>query len=131
MNRRLDLLLAVLDHPDNVPRLLDGDALLERNLLAHGRRGGRCHRTENEPLERYLPLDQFLLQDFDHGFQLVLILALEQDLVLLLLELDIGVRVLQVIALLNILQRLLNGVIDLGDFDFGDDVEAVVGHKNG
>jgi hypothetical protein len=53
----------------------------------------------------------------------------QQDFVVLLLELDAGIRVLEVEALVDFLQRLLDGVVHFRHFDFGDYVEAVVGHR--
>ena len=81
---------------------LDRDALLQRDLLAHAlARGGRDGAVI-QPFERHLALDQLLLQNLDHGFELEFVRAGEQDLVVLFVELDGGVRVLQIVALLII-----------------------------
>ena len=81
-----------------------------------------------QALERHVALDQLGLQNVHHGLELELVLAVQQDLVVLLVELDGGVRVLQIVALGNLFQRLLHGVVHFRHFDFGNDVEAVVGH---
>jgi hypothetical protein len=78
LNRRLDFLLAVLDDLNDFPRLLDGDALLERDLLAHARSRGGGHGSVDQSFERDLAFDQFLLQDLDHGLELELVGASEQ-----------------------------------------------------
>ena len=81
------------------------------------------------PFSGTLRLTSLDSQDIHHGLQLELVLAGQQDLVVLLVELDVGVRVLQVVALVDFLQRLLHGVEHFRHFDLGDYVEAVVGHS--
>ena len=128
LNRGLHLLLAVLDRLHDLARLLDGDALLQRDLLAHGGTGRGSDGPERQALQRHLALHQLLLQNLGHGFQLEFVLAGQHDLIVLLVELDVGLRVLQIVALLNFLQRLLDGVVHFRQLDFGDDVESVVRH---
>src|SRR5258706_406795 len=62
------------------------------------------------------------------GFQLVLVGAGEKEFIVLFLQLNTGSRVFKVIALDDLLLRLLNGVQDLGDLNLGHHVETVVGH---
>src|SRR5690242_11023884 len=48
LDRCLDFLLAVLDHFHDVARLLDGDALLQADLLAHAGSGRRGNGPVNQ-----------------------------------------------------------------------------------
>ncbi len=125
----LDLQLAVLDLLHDVARLLGGDSLLQGDLLLHGGAGGGNDLAVDQALQRHLALDQFGLQNVDHGLELELVTGLEDDLVVLLFQFDGGVRVLQVEALLDFLQRLLHGVVHFRHFDLGNDVKAVIGHR--
>ena len=95
----------------------------------HRGTGGRDDLAVGQALQRHLALDQFGLQDVDDGLELELVLAVQQDLVVLLVELDGGVRILQVEALLDLLHRLLHGVVHFGHFDLGDYVKTVIGHR--
>src|ERR1017187_1184437 len=125
LNRSLDLQLAVLDLLDDVLGLLRGDALLHGDFLPHGLTRRSDDLAILQALERNRALDQLGLENFHHGLQLVFILAMQQDLGVLFLELDGGAGVLEVEALLDLFQRLLHGVMDLGHFDFGNYVKAV------
>ena len=85
--------------------------------------------TVGQALQGDLTLDQLRLQDIDDRLELELVLAVQQDLGVLLVEFDGGVRVLEVEALLDLFQCLLHGVVHFGHFDFGDYVKTVVGHR--
>src|SRR5437667_12803353 len=52
LNGSLYFQLAVLDLLDDLPRLLDGDALLQRHLLFHARPGGLNHLAIAQSLKR-------------------------------------------------------------------------------
>ena len=54
---------------------------------------------------------------------------MQQDFLLFFLKLDFGVRVLQIIALVDFLERLLNGVAHFRQLDLRDNVETVIRHK--
>src|ERR1039458_549674 len=125
----LHLQFAVLDLAHDLARLLDGNALLQRDLLLHRGAGRRNERPISQPLQRHLALHQLAFQYLDDGLQLVLIRAGQEDLVVLLVQLDRGLGVLQIVTLLNLLHGLLDGVADLRQLDLGDYVETVIGHR--
>src|ERR1035438_10318136 len=125
----LHLQFAVLDLAHDLARLLDGNALLQRDLLLHRGAGRRNERPVGQPLQRHLALHQLAFQHLDHGFQLVLIRAGQEDLVVLLVQLDRGLGILQIVTLLNLLHGLLDGIADLRQLDLGDYVETVIGHR--
>src|ERR1022692_463434 len=125
----LHLQFAVLDLAHDLARLLDGNALLQRDLLLHRGAGRRNERPISQPLQRHLALHQLAFQYLDDGLQLVLIRAGQEDLVVLLVQLDRGLGVLQIVTLLNLLHGLLDGIADLRQLDLGDYVETVIGHR--
>ena len=90
----------------------------------HRGAGGGNDLAVRQALQRHVALDQLGLQDVDHGFEFELVLAVQQDLVVLLVELDVGVRVLEVEALMDLFLRLLDGVVHFRHFDLGDYVES-------
>ena len=94
----------------------------------HRGTGGLDHVAVCQALERHLALDQLLLQDFVDRLQLEFILAGEHDLVVLLVQLNLRVRILQIVARGDFLHGLLDGIGHLRQFDFGNNVEAIVWH---
>src|ERR1035441_1855827 len=129
LDGRLHFQFAVLDLAHDLARLLDGNALLQRDLLFHRGAGRRNERTVSQPFQRHFALHQLAFQDLDHGLQLVLIGAGQENLVVLLIQLDGGLGVFQIVTLQNLLHGLLDGVADLRQFDLGDDIETVIGHR--
>src|SRR5450759_2978613 len=91
----LHLQLAVLDLLDQLAGLLDGDSLLHGDLLLDRGSGRGDDLTVSQALQRDLAFDQFGLQDVHHRLDLKLVLAVQQDFVVLLVELDVGMRVLE------------------------------------
>jgi len=85
LDGRLDLLLAILDRLHDVARLLDGDALLQADLLPHARSSSRSDGPVDQTLQRNTTLDQLLLQDLGHGLEAELVAAVQDDLVLFFL----------------------------------------------
>ena len=73
---------------------------------------------EDQSFERHLALRQFLLEYVRYGFQFELIFAGQHDLMVLLNELDVGLGVLQIVALQNLFHGLLDGVVHFRQIDF-------------
>jgi len=120
----LHLELGILNELDDFFRLLNGDALLHFDLLADGAAGGRLDFAVLEGLERDVALGQLALKNVGDGLELVVVGAGESELGFAV-ELDVGVRPLEVVALGDLLERLLNGVLNLGDLDVADDIERI------
>jgi len=108
-----------------ISRAFRWDALLQRDLLAHGGAGGRNDLSVSQSLSGTLRRTSWIPAG-PPPLELEFV-WLTRRLVVLLVELDVGLRVFQVVALVNFLQRLLDGIDDFRYFDFGDDVEGVVG----
>ena len=70
LDGRLHLELRVLDEAHDLPRLLDGDALLERDLLAQRAARGRLDLAVGERLERHAALVELRLEDVDDRLEL-------------------------------------------------------------
>ncbi len=99
-----------------------GNALLHGDALAHGRTRGRLDGPVGQGLQRHAALHQLALQDVVDGLQLELVGGGEHQR-FLLVHLDVGLRVLQVVAGMDFLQRLLDGVGNLLQVDLTDYVE--------
>src|SRR5919108_2060594 len=69
VDRRLDLHLRILDQPHDLLGLVDGDALLERNLLPELIAGRLLDGPVGQPLERDAALVQLRLENVGHGLQ--------------------------------------------------------------
>src|ERR1019366_3961569 len=121
--------LGVLDGLDDFTGLLDGDALLQVDFLFDGGTGRGNDLAVGETLQGHVAFDQLRLEDIDDGLEFELILAREQDLIVLLVELDVGMGIFEIEALVHFLERLLHGVEHFRQFYFGDYVEGIVGHK--
>src|SRR6266480_4931284 len=106
--------LRVLHQPDDLARLVGGDALLEVDLLLGGAHRPRLWRAELERPQRHLPLRHLLAQDVGERAQ-VDGRVLAPHLARLVLEVE---------ALGDLAQRLLDGVVDLLEIDAADDVEG-------
>src|ERR1019366_7494742 len=102
----LHLQLAVLDFLDELAGLFDGDSLLHGDLLLNRGPGGGNDLAVRQALQRDLAFDQLGLQGGPPGLDLEFGLAVEQDFGVLLLELDAGIRVLEVEALVDFFPRL-------------------------
>ena len=122
----LRLLLRVLDRRDDHLGLLGRDALHQLDLLPHAGVGGRLDLLVLEVLQRDAALDQLLRQDLDDRLQLVLVLARELNRVVAF-ELDLGLRVLQVEAGVDLFGGLVDRVLHFLKLYFADYVEAVIG----
>ena len=101
LNGGLHLLLTILDDAHDFASLLDGDPLLQGDLLAHAGTGRRHDRAIGQGLQRHMAFDHLLLENVQHRAELEFILALQGDLLILLVQLDRGMRILQVVALLE------------------------------
>src|ERR1035437_6252837 len=124
----LRLLFCFLDQADNFFGLFDGNALLKADLLADALAQGGLQLAVGQVLERDAPLDQLLAEDILDRFQMILAVGCQLDGVVAF-QRDLRVGVLQVEALANLLQRLVNGVADLLNVHLADDVERILlGH---
>ena len=70
------------------------------------------------------------MEDFHDGLQFEIVDALKHDLLVFLVQIDLGFGILQVKARLNFFPRLLNCIQDLGHLDNGNDIKAVVWHNS-
>ena len=66
LDRGLHLQFAVFDLLDDRARLLDGNTLLQGDLLPHRRSGRRDDLAEGQAFERHFPLHQLRLQNIHH-----------------------------------------------------------------
>ena len=112
---------------DDLARLLDRDALLHGDALAHGRARRRFDGAVLQRLQRHVALHQLALQHVVDGLQLELV-GRGQDQGLFAFQLDVGLRVLQIVARVDFLQRLLNGVGDFLQVHLADNVKCVLSH---
>ena len=88
----------------------------------------RLQLAVGQVLQRDAALDQLLAENLLDRLQLVLAVGGQLNL-LVALQLDLGVGVLQVEALANLLQRLVDGVADLLNVHLADNVERIfLGH---
>src|SRR5450756_132811 len=126
LDRDLHLQLAVLDGLYDLPRLFGGNALADRQDLSHGTLGRGLDRAVVESLQGHAPLRELRLEQVRHGLQAELVVRRERELLVLLL--DSGRGALQVEALPDFFPGLRDRVRDLGEVDFGDDVERGFGH---
>src|SRR3954466_11568295 len=87
--------------------------------------GGRLDRARLQRLERKLPADRLLLEHLIGRLQPIF--GSRGHLDRLVLQLERGVRVLEVEALVDLAAGLVDRVADLLHVDLGDDVEAGLG----
>ena len=99
------------------------DALLERDDLADGAARGGLDLAELHVLDRHVAADQPRLQDLPDRADLEVVLGGQDERAVRLDELDGGGRALEVVALRDLLARLVEGVVDLLEVDGGGDVE--------
>src|ERR1035437_5559150 len=101
---------------------------LDADLLADALAQGGLQLAVGQVLERDAPLNQLLAEDILDRFQMILAVGCQLDGVVAF-QRDLRVGVLQVEALANLLQRLVNGVADLLNVHLADDVERILlGH---
>src|SRR3989442_8446054 len=129
LDRGLHLELRVLDEADDLPRLLDRDPLLERDLLLDRPAGGLLDLAVRERLERYARLVEPLLEDVDDRLELHVVGAEHEDLVRL--EPEPVLRALEVVARLDLTPRLVEGIRDILHVDFACYVERILGRHPG
>ena len=127
LDGRLRFLLRILDQLHDLPRLFDGDALLERDFLFHRTAGGRLQRAVGQAFQGHAAFDQLLLEDVVDRFHFEFIGGVQQDRVGAFHR-DQRLRVLQIEAGADFFHRLLNGVGHFRQVDFADDIETVIGH---
>ncbi len=89
--------------------------------------GGRLDRAVGQPFQRHAALHQFLLKDVIHCLQLVLVDGVQHDRILAV-QFNHRLRILQVEAGMDFLQRLLDGVGNFLQVNLADDVECVLWH---
>ncbi len=99
-----------------------GDALLQADLLAHGRAGCGLNGTVSKRLQRDSAFNQLALKHVGHSLSLYSSAEVSTS-SFFGIQLDIRLRVLQVVAGMDLLQRLLHGVGDLLQIDLADYVE--------
>ena len=86
------------------------------------------NRPISQVLDRHLPLDQFQLEDLNHGFEFVIVGTGERDLLFLFIQFDRRLRVLQIVARRDLFHGLLDGVVHLRHLNLRYDIKAVVRH---
>src|SRR6266568_2115832 len=119
----LHLELGVLDQLHDRLGFLGLDALGEGEQLLH-RLAALLDRPVLDAPQTDAALGELLHQDLARGLQALLGRAADLDTLLLLLLLHLGVGALEVVALLDLLARLLEGVVDLLLVHLVDDVEG-------
>src|SRR2546430_2602016 len=121
----LDFQLPVLDDPRDVLRLLAREPVLDLRDLPDRPAQRRLHWAERERPHRHVALDEPGLQDIHHALELVLVVRHEHQLALLLLERQLRPGSLEVEPLVNLLQRLIEGVLDFLHLHFRDHIERI------
>src|SRR6185295_12836868 len=119
----LHLHLRLLEDPDQLPGLLRVDALQEQDgLLGHAQRR-LLDLLGVQAAQGHAALDQLGLEHVVGGLEPALRGRLEEDGRLLLRRGDLGLRALEVVAGLDLLLRLVERVVELGQVDLRDDVK--------
>src|SRR5262249_29140477 len=127
LDRGLHLDLAVLDETHDLPGLLDGDALLDGDLLPERAAGRLFHLAVVQGLERDATLVELRLEDIDDGLELHLVGHGQRDVGPL--ELHLVLRALEIVAGVDLAPRLIERVRDLLHVDLAHDVEGILrGH---
>jgi hypothetical protein len=121
----------VLDRLDDRLRLLLRDALRELDLAAHRVVCGGRDRPELEVLHRDAAFDEFPLQHVEQRLHFEVVVRDERERRRGAIERDGGLRTLEVVALGDLLGRLIHGVIDLLQVGAGRDVEGREGAHGG
>lgn len=124
LNGDLQFAAGVLDLLHDGLGLLLIDPLEQFDGLPHPLAAGRLHLAVVEVAEGNAPLDELALEDVDRGLNLLGCRGVDDERLLLLLVLDDGVGVLEVVAGLNLAACLVDGVGDLLEVEFGDGVEG-------
>src|SRR5262245_10834736 len=130
LDLRLDLELRVLDEAHDLLRLLHRDPLLDVDPLAHGATRRGLDLAVAERLERHAPAVELRLEDVEHLLQDVVVVRVDRDRALV--EAQLGLRLLEVVARLHVARRLVDRVGDRLRIDLARDVEGVValGHQS-
>src|SRR5262245_9190016 len=121
LDGRLDLELRILDQLDDLARLVGGDAFLEREVLLRAAARPGLDRFLGQRLQRHLPARELLAQDVGEGPDLEIVGGAEVDGVRLTTHLRR--RSLEIEALPDLLQGLVDRVVDLLEVDLAHDVE--------
>ena len=125
LDGRLHLDAARLEDLDDLLGLVLGDPLLQHRLLPEAATRRLLRVLEGQTLGRDTPRGQLLHEDLGHGAQLVIVVGDEvQE---LLFAPDIGDASLEIVALADLLESLLDSVVDLLQIDLGHDVEGALG----
>src|SRR5687768_12259505 len=127
LDLHLDALGAVVtDELGHLLGLLGADALAERAVELHlfARLPGVAGLQR---LERDATLDEFLLEDVEDGERTLVGVGRDLDAVLAV-PLDLRAGVLEVVAVRDLLGRLVEGVVGLLAVELADNVERRVGH---
>ena len=124
LNRRLNLLqLRVLDRGRYLFRRIGIERGLELHFAANRVAAGLLDLADVEILHGHAALDQLRLHDVEQRAHLEIAVRHELDQLLGALELDRRIRAFEVVALRNLLLRLVDRVVDLLEVDTGGDVE--------
>src|SRR5438034_1933674 len=118
----LHLELGVLHQLHDLARLVGRDTLLEVDALLGGAGGPGLRGAELERPERHLPPPHLLAQDVGERTQLEVVGGVQVD--GRLLAPHLGRLVLEIEALCDLAQRLLDRVVDLLEIDAADHVEG-------
>ena len=122
LDRSLNFLLRVLDDLDDLSRLLNRNPLLHGDSLAYSRASRRHNGAVGKRFQRHSALHQLPCRHVIHCLQLKFVRG-DQHQPFFFVDLDIGFRVLQVVASVDFLQRLLDGIRNFLQIDFTDNVE--------
>src|SRR5258705_6268902 len=125
LDGRLHLDLRILDEPDDLPGALDRDPLLQRDLLPKHAAPALLDLAVGERLQGHAALVQARLEDVDHRLQLHVVGGGDGDVGLL--ELDVALRALEVVARRDFPAGLIEPVGDLLHIDLARDVERILG----
>src|SRR5438034_933847 len=125
LDGRLHLDLRILDEPDDLAGTLDRDPLLQRDLLPEHAAPALLDLAVGERLQGHAALVQARLEDVDHRLQLHVVGGGDGDVGLL--ELDVALRALEVVARRDFPARLIEPVGDLLHIDLARDVERILG----
>src|SRR5208282_4744885 len=127
LDRGLRFFLRILDQLHDFSGLFNRDPLLNGDLLLHCASGGWFQRAIGQAFQGHAAFYQLLLKNVIYRLHFEFIGGVKQDRVGALHR-NLGLRVLEIEARADLLHRLLDGVGNLRQVDFTDDIETVIGH---
>src|SRR5208282_1525573 len=127
LDRGWRFFLRILDQLHDFSGLFNRDPLLNGDLLLHCASGGWFQRAIGQAFQGHAAFYQLLLKNVIYRLHFEFIGGVKQDRVGALHR-NLGLRVLEIEARADLLHRLLDGVGNLRQVDFTDDIETVIGH---